>query len=188
MELLVIDELENEENDTRCSGRDKNQVPLEHQPDEFFSEISVFDIYHETVCAFHFSSPQTVRWAHLRKSRSALSLDTRTTHKTRLRPISAQSCYNIVLTILATVHIHYKALPPKNSFLGSMFFMKCDKLIQKTKHGLDSKVPFSLVLGQRSSGNSLFCYSPRRKRLLNISSTLSTWTPLHVALQSRTSQ
>jgi len=66
--------------------------------------------------------------------------------------------------------------------------MKCGKMIQKTKDGLASKVPFSLALGQRSSGNSLFCYPPRWKRLLTISSTLSTWTPLHVALQSRTSQ
>ena len=70
--------------------------------------------------------------------------------------------------------IYYKAFRPKYCFLGSMFFMKCDKLIQKTKDGLDSKVPFSLALGQRSFGNSLYCYSPRRKRLLNISSTLST--------------
>lgn len=95
---------------------------------------------------------------------STLSLDNRTPHKTRLSSISAQSCYSRVLTVLATVQINYKAFRQKYCFLGSMFFMKCDKLIQKTKDGLASKVPFYLALGQRSSGNSHFCYPPRRKK------------------------
>lgn len=181
MELLVIDKLENEENDTRCSGRDKNQVHLEHQPDELLFQKNSSTQYlifttKLSVSSISLLHRQSVEHTYENRDHrvSASSRDTRTPHKTRLTSISAQSCYNRVLTILATVQIYYKAFPQKYCFLGSMFFMKCYKVIQKTKDGLDSNVPFSLALAQRSFGNSLFCYSPRRKRFLNISSTLST--------------
>ena len=183
MELLAIDELENEEKDkdSRCSGRDKNQVPLEHQPDElslhkhsstqyliFTTKVSV-----HSVSLLHRLSVQH-NYDNQDNRVAALSLVARTPHNTRFSPISAQSCYKRVITILDTVQIYYKAFRQKYCFLGSTFFLKCDKLIPKTKDGLASKVPFCLALGQRSSGNSLFCYPPRRKRLLNISSALST--------------
>jgi len=124
MELLVPDELVNEENDTRCSGRDKKQVPLEHQPDElsfqkhsstqyliFTTKLSV-----SSTSLLHRQSVQH-NYGNQDHRVPALSLDTRKPHKTRLSPISAQSCYNRVLTILATAQIYYKAFPPKILFL-----------------------------------------------------------------------
>jgi hypothetical protein len=92
-------------------GRDKNQVPLELQPDElsfqkhsstqyliFTTKLSV-----NSRSLLHRQSAQR-NYENQDHRVSALSVDTRTPHKTRLSPISAQSCYNRILTILAKLN------------------------------------------------------------------------------------
>jgi len=93
-------------------GRDKNQVPFEHQPDElsFQKHSSTQYLIFTTKLSVRSTSllhRQSVQHNYENQDHrvSALSPDTRTPHKTRLSPISAQSCYNRILTILTTVQI-----------------------------------------------------------------------------------